>query len=222
MSSSTERGAGRSGFVLLEAMVALAIIGLVAIALLQTTGSQLRSAAQAKSLLVERALAEDRIAALQLLDYDDLGDPPDSVLAGRFPPPFEAYSWTARVDEMKDEYDLFGAEVVVEGNGESFPLRTLIHSPRPGTQFAGAQQGGDAGFGGAGGRGGRGAFDGRGGRNGGEGRAGRGGFDGGRGGRGAFDGRGARGGRGLDGGRGQAGGGGVGQTGGVGRTGRGG
>jgi type II secretory pathway pseudopilin PulG len=217
MSSSTERLRVRSGFVLLEAMVALAIIGLVAIALLQTTGSQLRSAAQAKSLLVERALAEDRIAALQLLDYDDLGDPPDSILAGRFPAPFEAYTWTARVDEMKDEYDLFGAEVVIDGNGESFPLRTLIHSPRPGTQFAGAQQGGAAGFGGVGGRGSFGGQGGRGGRGGADGRAGR-GFGGGRGGRGGFDGRGARGGRGFDGGRGQAGGrGGVGQTAGTGR-----
>jgi type II secretory pathway pseudopilin PulG len=195
MSSSTERAA-RGGFVLLEAVVALAIIGVVAIALLETTGTQLRAATQAKSLLVARMLAEDRIASLQLLDYDDLSDPPDSLREGRFGPPFDAYTWTASVEVMKDEYDLFGAQVVIDGNGESFPLRTLIHSPRPGTQFPGVQGAGDAPFGNTDdGRGGFGGVTGRGGRGGQTDQAGRGG----RGGRGfgGGDGRGfGRGGRG--------------------------
>jgi type II secretory pathway pseudopilin PulG len=202
MSSSSDRA--RGGFVLLEAVVALAIIGVVSIALLETTGTQLRAAGQAKTLLVARTLAEDRIAALQLLDYDGLQDPPDSLLAGTFGPPFEAYTWTSSVETMEDEYDLFGVQVTVEGNGESFPLRTLIHSPRPGVQVNGAQgtQGGDGGFGG--GRGGRG----------GDGRAGRGATDG----RGGFGG----GGRGFGGGGRGIGGGGRGGNGGRGGTGRGG
>jgi type II secretory pathway pseudopilin PulG len=124
-------GGRRPGFVLMEAVIALAIIGLVAIALLEASGAQLRAASQAKSLLVARSLAEDRLAALQLLDYDELTDVPDSLKAGAFPPPFDEFAWTARVDAMDDEYDLFGAEVLVTGRGESYPLRTLIHSPRP-------------------------------------------------------------------------------------------
>jgi type II secretory pathway pseudopilin PulG len=144
--------------VLLEAVVALAIIGLVAVALLSTTSSQLRTASKAGVLLTARSLAEDRIAAIRFLNYDDLADLPDSLAEGRFPPPFEGFQWTAVVEEMEDEYDLFGAEVVITGRGESFPLRTLVHAPRP------VLTGGD-------GAGGRGATDaaGRGGRGGGRG-----------------------------------------------------
>lgn len=146
----------RAGFVLLEAVVALAIIGLFAIALLSTTSTQLLTASKANTLLVARSLADDRLAALRLLDYDDLGDVPDSLLEGTFPPPFEEYSWTAQVEEMEDEYDLFGVQVVVAGRGESFPIRTLIHSPSPNVAVdgQGGVTGGAAGFGGRGGRGG--------------------------------------------------------------------
>ena len=130
MSCCTER-ARRDGFVLLEAVVALAIIALVAISLLSATGAQLRTASKAKVQLVARALAEDRLNALRLLPYDDLESLPDSLETGVFPPPFGDFAWTASIEPMDGEYDLFGAEVVVEGRGESFPLRTLIHEPRP-------------------------------------------------------------------------------------------
>jgi type II secretory pathway pseudopilin PulG len=73
--SSSER---RGGFVLLEAVVALAIIGLVAVALLSTTSAQLRTASKAGVLLTARSLAEDRIAAIRFLNHDDLADLPDS------------------------------------------------------------------------------------------------------------------------------------------------
>jgi type II secretory pathway pseudopilin PulG len=115
----------------MEAVVALAIIGLVAIGLLSATAAQVRTASKARVLLTARALAEDRLSALHLLDYASLEDVPDSLAAGTFPPPFEAYSWNARVALMADEYDLFGAEVIVMGNGEVFPVRTLIHVPKP-------------------------------------------------------------------------------------------
>jgi len=125
------RGRGPDGFVLLEAVVALAIIAMAAVALLAATGSQVRTAGKANELLVAQALAEDRLAALRLLDWDEMADPPDSVLAGTFPEPFEAFRWTAEVEEMEDEYDLFGVRVVVFGPGEVYPLRTLVHRPRP-------------------------------------------------------------------------------------------
>lgn len=141
MSASTDR---RPGFVLMEAVVALAILSLFALALLSATQAQLRTASKANVLLVARALAEDRMVALRLLDYDDLAKLPDSLAAGNFPPPFEGYAWTARVEAMEDEYNLFGAEVVVTGAGESFPVQTLLHSPRPvvvidGTPLPGGQ-----------------------------------------------------------------------------------
>lgn len=204
MCRSSEGRAARGGFVLLEAMIALAIIGLFAIALLQATGTQIRAARQARTLLVARSLAEDRLAALQLLSYDALEDPPDSLLDGTFPEPFQDYSWTAEVAPIDSEYDLFGAEVVVRGAGETFPLRTLIHAPEPVVQVNGQGSAGGGIFttgGRGGGRGGRaGGQGGRGGRSGQGGTGGRGGRGGGRGGqRGGQAGQGGR--RGATGGR---------------------
>jgi len=193
------RTSSRAGFVLLEAVVALVIISLVSLALLQARGQQIRVATQARELLTAQALAEDRLAALRLLDYENLERPPDSILAGAFPAPFEDFFWTTTVEVLEDEYDLFSVDVVVTGPAERFLLGTLVHRPRA---ILGAGGGGDAGFGGRGGgdrAGGRGGA-----RGGGRDRVGdrdavRGG---GRGGRGGDGGRGGGGGRGGDGGRG--------------------
>lgn len=121
----------RPGFVLLEAVVALAIIGLVAIAVLGTTAAQVRTADKAQTLLIARALADDRVAAVRSLDYFGLADMPDSIAAGTFPVPFEAYSWRAEVEPVDDEYDLFTVGVVVSVGDDAFILRTLLHEPEP-------------------------------------------------------------------------------------------
>jgi type II secretory pathway pseudopilin PulG len=123
-------GSVRTGFVLLEAVVALAIIALFAVGLLAATGSQVRTSNKEALLLTAKALAEDRMMALHLLDYEGLNDIPDSLKAGSFPMPFEQYSWTASVAPVKDEYDLFDVQVVVTTGDEAYPLRTLFHEPR--------------------------------------------------------------------------------------------
>ncbi|MEX1181764.1 MAG: type II secretion system protein [Gemmatimonadota bacterium] len=130
----------RHGFMLIEAVVALAIIGLVSIALLATTAAQVRTAGKAQRLLTARALAEERLAMLRSLHWQDLLDVPDSLADGTFPPPFEAYTWQAEVTPTDDEYELYTATVVVNVGDEAFPLVTLLHEP----QTAGAGEGGAA------------------------------------------------------------------------------
>jgi type II secretion system protein I len=193
------RRSSRAGFVLLEAVVALAVISLVSLALLQARSQQIRVASQARELLTAQALAEDRLAALRLLDYENLVRPDDSIMAGSFPAPFEEFSWVTTVEVQEDEYDLFGVDVVVTGPAERFPLSTLVHRPRA---ILGVGGNGEQGFGGRGGRGGGGDRAGRGGRGGRGDRAG----PGGRGGRGDRAGPGGRGGRGGNAGRGGGGG----------------
>ena len=185
------RTSNRAGFVLLEAIVALAIISLISLGLLQARGQQIRVATQARELLTAQALAEDRLATLRLLNYENLEQPADSVLAGAFPAPFEDFSWMTTVEVLEDEYDLFGVDIVVTGPAERFLLGTLVHRPRA---ILGAAGGGDAGFGGRGGgdrTGGRGGA--RGGGAGGGGAGGRGAGGRGAGGRGGGRGGGARG-----------------------------
>jgi hypothetical protein len=132
----------RAGFVLMEAVVALAIISLFAIGLLSMVGAQVRGADRSKVLLVERALAEDRLMAVEMLDYEDMNDVPDSLTAGKFAAPFEDFSWSIKVDPVDDEYDLFRADISVSGRGYTLPLTTLVHEPRPvtTTTTGGAQQ----------------------------------------------------------------------------------
>lgn len=122
---------GRPGFVLLEAVIALAIISLFAIALLAALGAQVRTTAKANVLLVARPLAEERMATLRMLDYEALVDLPDSLAAGAFPPPFGGFTWRAVAAPIEDEYDLVGIEVTVSAGDEAYPLRTLVHRPRP-------------------------------------------------------------------------------------------
>lgn len=126
------RSADAGGFLLLEALVGLVILGTVILALLAATASQVRSADKASVLLVAGALAQDRLAALQLQGYDALLRLPDSLAAGRFAPPFDEFSWESRVTRAGDEYELFALEVIVEGRGERLPLETWVHrNPTP-------------------------------------------------------------------------------------------
>jgi hypothetical protein len=164
----TERGArvhevttSDGGFLLLEALIGLAIIGLVAIAMLAATGSQVRTSGKAAVLLVASALAQDRLVSIQVLDQEALRDPPDSLLAGAFPAPFDEFTWVAEVVEAEDEYDLFAVRLEVKGRGEVFPLETLLH--RPPVVLAAAGRGGGTGGRGGGAAGGRGDGGGRGG-----------------------------------------------------------
>lgn len=119
------------GFVLLEAVVALAIIGMMSIALLAASGAQVRTADKAALLLTARSLAEERMAMVRTLTFDELSAVPDSLLQGTFPEPFEDYTWRTEVAAVDDEYDLFTAAVLVAVFEEEYALRTLLHEPRP-------------------------------------------------------------------------------------------
>lgn len=130
MRSSTEI-AHENGFVLMEALIALAIVGVMAVALLAATSMQLRTAGKAATLLTARSLAEERMAVLRSLEHDGLSDPPDSIMAGTFGEPFTDYSWRAEIAPVEDEYDLFTAAVLVTAHDDEFTLRTLLHEPQP-------------------------------------------------------------------------------------------
>jgi hypothetical protein len=131
MLSTDFRRNSAGGFVLLEAVVALAIISLFAIGLLSMVGAQVRGTDRATVLLLERALAEDRLMAAGMLDNEDLNDLPDSLAAGRFSEPFEDFTWTMKIVPMEEEYDLFTTDVLITGRGYTLPMQKLVHQPRP-------------------------------------------------------------------------------------------
>jgi type II secretory pathway pseudopilin PulG len=122
--------APRGGFVLMEAVIALAIISLIAVALLGATAAQVRTADKGALLLVAQSLADERMATLRALGWFELSELPDSLAAGTFPPPFHEYAWQAEVAPVDGELDLFSLGVRVTVADEAYTMRSLIHEPQ--------------------------------------------------------------------------------------------
>ena len=121
----------RRGFSLLEAVVALAIVGVTAVAALASVGTELRAADDARTTLEAEALAVYRMSTLEMLTADQLQRIPDSLARGTFDPPFERYRWKAGSEPVLGEAGLTEVQLDIEWNGGSFPLRTLLFRPSP-------------------------------------------------------------------------------------------
>jgi type II secretion system protein I len=117
------------GFALLEAVIALAIVGLIGVAALSSMGAQSRTAERAREAVEAGALAEYRLASLQLLSADELSPLPDSLSHGRFAAPFDRYTWRATSGPTSDEDGLYELTVNVEWDDGSFSLATQVYRP---------------------------------------------------------------------------------------------
>ena len=126
MSRSNERG-----FTLLEAVVALAIVGCAGVAALEAAGAEVRSAERAREAYHLAALAQDRLAAIAVAPARDLDLLPDSIARGTFPTPFEAYSWTISARRSLEEADVYRVQLEVRGSRSQYAVETLLHRPRP-------------------------------------------------------------------------------------------
>jgi type II secretory pathway pseudopilin PulG len=121
----------RPGFTVLEAAVALAIIGIAAIGVLGAFGADLRGATQARDVLTAASLARARLARLEVAGARELSSLPDSLAAGAFAAPLERYSWTAASAAVPREPDLYELRVVVSWAGGSTTLRSRRFRPVP-------------------------------------------------------------------------------------------
>ena len=131
----------RKGFSLLEAIVALFIVGIAAISALEAVGQQLRAHAVVQRQLEAEALAEYRMSLIQLLFHEEFTSFPDSLSRGRFDEPFERYSWDTRVEQHYDEREnLFSVDLTVSWDGGSYSLNNMLYR-RPQTLSTGQQQG---------------------------------------------------------------------------------
>ncbi len=121
--------AARRGFTLLEAVAALAILGIAGVAALEAVGGELRAADRARAAVTVSALAQDRLAAVTLLPIGELQPLADSVARGTFPSPFQDYAWSTELRPVLGERDLYSVTVEVFSATTRYALATRLYRP---------------------------------------------------------------------------------------------
>ena len=119
------------GFSLLEAVVALAIVGLAGVGALAAFAAELRTTDRAAHALEANALAEERLARLRLAPRRELEPLADSLRGGRFAPPFDAYAWEAASRPVSGHDDLFDLSVEVRWDAGAYAESTRLYRPVP-------------------------------------------------------------------------------------------
>ncbi len=119
----------RRGFTLLEAAVAMAIIAIVAMTALAAYGADLRAADRARQTIPAAALAQERMAVLELVDGHTLRMLPDSLSHGAFEAPYDAYVWSATAKPVRGEPSLVEIRVSVTWPDGAFTLARRRYRP---------------------------------------------------------------------------------------------
>jgi len=127
--SSTPRR--RSGFSLLEAVAAIAIVGLTAVSALEAVGGDMRAAEKAKRATEAEALATSRLDFMELLNDRELQALPDTVEKGTFPAPLDGYTWHTTSTPVADQAGLYDVRVTIDWPTGSYGVRTYAYRRPP-------------------------------------------------------------------------------------------
>ena len=113
----------RAGFTMLEAIVALAIVGMVCVGVLGAYGAAIRADIIAADRLPLASLAVERMAAVDL-GTGSLTRLPDSLARGGFAAPYATVTWETEVRRVEQTEGLFDVTVRVREGNDLFTLRT--------------------------------------------------------------------------------------------------
>ena len=121
----------RRGITLLEAVAAIAIVGMTAVSALEAVGGDMRTAERAKRAIEVEALATSRLEVMNLLTDQELQSLPDSIQTGKFTPPLNEYTYKATSAPVSDQAGLYTVHVTVEWTNGSYTLKTYMYrTPR--------------------------------------------------------------------------------------------
>jgi len=121
----------RRGISLLEAVVAVAIVGLTAVSALEAAGGDMRAAERSRRAIEAEALATSRLDVIDLLTDRELQALPDSIEKGKFEPPLEEYSWKTESAPFAGQAGVYDVHVTVEWSSGSYTLRTYAYRTPP-------------------------------------------------------------------------------------------
>lgn len=117
------------GFTILEAIVALAIVGFAAVAAVEAVASEMRAIDRAGIAYTNAALSQDRIAVVTLLEVSQLNLLPDSTARGVFAAPFDAFHWTTKVSPTFGQHDLYDVTIAITSDRSEYTVRTRLYRP---------------------------------------------------------------------------------------------
>jgi type II secretory pathway pseudopilin PulG len=116
---------------LIEAVVAVAIVGMTAISALESVGGGMRTAERSKRAIEAEALGTSRLEFMALLTDQELRALPDSVAKGTFPAPLNQYSWTTSSSAYADQAGVYDVRVTVAWPTGKYMLRTYEYRTPP-------------------------------------------------------------------------------------------
>jgi Tfp pilus assembly protein PilV len=121
---------------MLEAVVALAIIGIVCVGVLGAYAAALRADVTATDRLPLASLAVERMAAVDIAS-GSLASLPDSTVHGTFAPPYASITWDTEARRVEQTDGLYDVIVRVRDGNDVFTLQTRRYRPPVATTLAG-------------------------------------------------------------------------------------
>lgn len=120
-----------AGISLLEAVVAIAIVGITSVAALEASAGEMRTAERARRALEVEALATSRLDFMELLNDRELEALPDSVEKGKFAPPLDGYTWKTTAAPISRQAGLYDVRITIDWPTGSYTVKTYLYrTPR--------------------------------------------------------------------------------------------
>jgi type II secretory pathway pseudopilin PulG len=121
----------RSGISLLEAVVAIAVVGMTAVSALESVGAGMRAAEKSRRAIEAEALASSRLEFLDLMSDRELQTLPDSVESGTFAKPLDEYSWKTTSAAYGEQPGVYDVRITVSWPTGSYTVKTYVYRQPP-------------------------------------------------------------------------------------------